>query len=268
MTFHYNGLRQLIRVNDVLGRNVIYRYIVGGINDGRLQEIEDFIGRKVKFTYNSFGELIEVTSPAVTGTPNGNDFPQGKTTRYTYSSGFSDERLNHNLLTVTRPNEVANGGPPVLLFEYGTTPGSFEFDKVIRQTSGGTNASGISAGGTYTYSYTQLNAGVQSDDPNFPVSRTRETDRNGNVEEYVNNRVGHPVVRREFSRGLRPTDPTVYETRMTYNADGRLLRITNPAGNSVEYAYDEGNANRFQQGNMIEARREFPMRTVAEISRS
>lgn len=251
MTFHYNTLRQLIRVNDVLGRDIIYRYIVGGVNDGRLQEIEDFKGRKVKFTYDGFGDLIEVTSPIVTGTPNGNDFPQGKTTRYTYSSGFSDERLNHNLLTVTRPNEVANGGPPVLILEYGTTPGSFEFDKVIRMTNGGTNASGTSAGGAYTYSYTQLNAGVQSDDPNLPASLTRETDRNGNIEEYEYNRIGHPVVRREFTRGLRPADPAVYETHMLYNADGRLLRVTNPEGNSIEYAYDEGNPSRFQQGNML-----------------
>ena len=49
-------------------------------------------------------------SPAVTGTPNGNDFPTGKTTRYTYSSGFGDPRLNHNLLSVTAPNEVATAG--------------------------------------------------------------------------------------------------------------------------------------------------------------
>lgn len=249
MTFHYNAQRQLVSVNDTLGRDIIYRYIAGGFNSGRLQEIEDFIGRKITFTYDANGDLVEVTSPAVFGTPNGNDFPQGKTTSYAYSSGFSNERLNHNLLTVTRPNEVASGGPPVLINEYGTIPGSFEFDKVIRQTYGGTNASGVPAGGTFTYSYTQLNAGVQSDDPNLPISRTRETDRNGNIEEYEFSRLGYVLVRREFTRGLRASDPLVYETRMVYNADGRLLRKTNAAGNRIEYTYDEGNPDRFQQGN-------------------
>jgi len=159
MTFHYEAPgfpKRLTRVNDTLGRDIVYRYITSGANAGRLMEIEDFIGRKVKFTYDSRGDLVEVTSPAVTGTPNGNDFPNGKTTRYTYSFGFGDERLNHNLLTVTRPNEVAAGGTPVLTNTYGTTPNSFDFDKVIGQTYGGTNASGVPAGGTYTYTYTHL----------------------------------------------------------------------------------------------------------------
>jgi len=251
MTFHYNAQRQLVRVNDTLGRDIIYRYIVGGLNNGRLQEIQDFIGRKITFIYDANGDLVEVTSPAVFGTPNGNDFPQGKTTRYTYSSGFSDSRLNHNLLTITRPNEVAAGGPPILINEYGTNPNSFETDKVIRQTYGGTNASGVPAGGTFTYFYTQLNAGVQSDDPNLPVSLTRETDRNGNVDEYEFSRLGYVLVHREFTRGLRSSDPPVYETRMIYNADGRLLRKTNPAGNLMEFTYDEGNPDRFQQGNRL-----------------
>ena len=151
MTFHYNAQQQLIRVNDTLGRDIVYRYLPDGINAGRLQEIEDFIGRRVTFVYDNKGDLVAVTSPAVTGTPNRNDFPNGKTTRYTYSSGFGDERLNHNLLTITRPNEVADGGPPVLINVYGTDPHAFDFDRVMRQTYGGTNASGVPAGGIFTF---------------------------------------------------------------------------------------------------------------------
>jgi len=50
------------------------------------------------------GDLKTVTSPPVTGTPNGNDFPFGKTTTYTYSTGFADERENHLLLSVMDAN--------------------------------------------------------------------------------------------------------------------------------------------------------------------
>lgn len=206
MTFHYDADGRLARVNDTLGRDIVYRYLTTpGVNNGRLAEIEDFIGRKVKFSYDIRGDLVEVTSPAVTGTPNGNDFPQGKTTRYTYSSGFADFNLNHNLLTVTRPNEVDAGGPPVLINEYGATPGAFDFDKVISQTYGGTNISGIPAGGMFTYTYTQLIPPPHTLNPNLIVSRTRETDRNGNIEEYEYNLLGYPLVRREFTnRDIRP----------------------------------------------------------------
>ena len=41
--------------------------------------------------------------PAVIGTPNGNDFPGGKTNRYAYSGGNLDQRLNHNLVAITDP---------------------------------------------------------------------------------------------------------------------------------------------------------------------
>ncbi|NKB25789.1 MAG: hypothetical protein GKR87_15735 [Kiritimatiellae bacterium] len=67
-----------------------------------------FSGRSVTYRYyngiepgGNFGDLKSVTTPSVTGTPNGNDFPNGKTTTYTYTTGSSDDRLNHNLLTIT-----------------------------------------------------------------------------------------------------------------------------------------------------------------------
>lgn len=243
ITFHYDAQGQLIRVNDTLGRDVLYRYLPSG----RLSEIEDFIGRKVRFTYDGLGDLVAVTSPAVTGTPNDNDFPNGKTTRYTYSAGFADARLNHNLLTITAPNEVAADGPPVVKNEYGTSPLAPDFDRVQRQTYGGTNASGIPAGGIFSYAYT-LKPGASADDP---VLRTRETDRNGNVEEYEYNSLGYPIIRHEFTRGLRPGDPPVYETSWEYNPDGLLLKITYPEGNRIEYTYDTSNPNRLAQGNLL-----------------
>jgi hypothetical protein len=92
------------------------------------------------------------------------------------------------LLTVTRPNESASGGPPVLQFTYDSQ------GRVSTLTHGGTNASGIAAGGTYTFTYTPLNSGTTSDDPNLAVMRTQQTDPNGNVLQYDYNRLGYPVV--------------------------------------------------------------------------
>jgi len=103
MTFDYNANGQLTNMVDTLGRAIAYSYD----GNGRITRVTDFTGRMLQFTYDGDGNLTSETSPAVTGTPNGNDFPFGKTTRYTYSSGYGDSRFNHNLLTVTAPNEVA-----------------------------------------------------------------------------------------------------------------------------------------------------------------
>jgi len=238
LTFSYNSQGQLVTVTDTLGRPISYTYDT----NGRLTQITDFIGRTVAYAYDAAGNLVSATTPAVTGTPNGNDFPAGKTTRYTYDS-------NHRLLTITRPNETSSSGPPVLQNTYDAN------GRVISQIYGGTNASGSPAGGTYTYTYTPLNQGVNSDDPNLPVMTTQQVDRNGNVTQYDFNRLGYPLAIREYTRGLRPTDPPVYVTAMHYNADGRLTQTTLPVGNTIQYTYDEGNPDRFQQGNMLQETR-------------
>jgi YD repeat-containing protein len=85
MTFQYSTNAQLTNVVDTLGRSIAYSYD----SWGRLTSVTDFAGRTLSFAYDSNGNLVAETSPAVTGTPNGNDFPSGKTTLYTYSSGFS-----------------------------------------------------------------------------------------------------------------------------------------------------------------------------------
>jgi RHS repeat-associated protein len=243
LTFIYNPQGQLVKIRDTLDtpahlRDINYSYD----GNGRLTQIIDFIGRKITYAYDSSGNLVSVTTPAVTGTPNGNDFPAGKTTAYTYDA-------NHRLLTITRPNETSSSGPPVLQNSYDSN------GRVISQIYGGTNASGSLAGGTYTYTYTPLNQGVNSDDPNLAVMTTQQVDRNGNKTQYDFNRLGYPVARREYTRGLRPIDPQVYVTTMRYNADGRLAQTTLPAGNSIQYTYDEGNWDRFQQGNMLQETR-------------
>ena len=92
-----------------------------------------------------------------------NDFPNGKTTRYTYASGFNDARLNRALLTITEPNEVNAGGPPQVIFTYGTNPSLASFARVTSQMVGGINANGVPAGGTITYQYQVLGTAGPND---------------------------------------------------------------------------------------------------------
>jgi RHS repeat-associated protein len=261
MRFEYNTQGQLVRVIETLGRAIEYFYN----QQGRLIEVRDFIGRSIKFEYDQNGDLVAVTTPAVTGTPTGNDFPQGKTTRYGYSSGFREAVLNHNLLTITAPNEVASGGEPRVRVDYDTNAVSPNMDRVVRQTIGGTGTPAeftggqvrfrqdarIAAGGTISYGY-RLVAMPRLGDFISPVTETTVMDRNGNRTEYLFNQLGNIVRIREFTnRDIRPSDPEFFETRYEYNKDGEMTRMILPEGNSVEYGYDDRNQDRFQQGNLL-----------------
>ncbi len=250
MHFEYNSAAQLVRVRDTFGRAIDYRYSLAG----RLSEVEDFTGRIITYQYDSLGNLISVTSPAVTGTPHGNDFPAGKTTRYEYSSSFADERLNHNLVSITAPNEAAVSGPARVGVEYETNT-TADLDRLVRLHLGGTNASAVPAGGTLTYAYQNLGAAA-SNDFLTAVFETAVTDRNGNLAEYQFNQLGNAVRVREFSnRDVRPGDPAFFETRYEYNGEGEMTRLVRPEGNSVEFTYDTASSDRFQQGNLLLTRR-------------
>jgi hypothetical protein len=99
ISFAYEvGTGKLLAITDTLGRVVTVAW-----SGNRVASVTDFAGRTVAYAYyqpneagGNPGDLKSARSPLVTGTPNGNDFPLGKTTTYTYSTGFADERLNHN----------------------------------------------------------------------------------------------------------------------------------------------------------------------------
>ncbi len=99
---------QLLSVTDTLGR--VYTL---GYSSGRIVSLTDFAGRTVTYDYytatdtgGATGDLKSVTSPAVTGTITGNNFPSGKTTTYTYTRGYSDDQLNHAMLSIRDPSGV------------------------------------------------------------------------------------------------------------------------------------------------------------------
>ena len=250
MTFQYNGASQLTNVVDTLGRSIAYQYD----NSGRLVHVVDFIGRTVTFSYDANGNLVSATGPAVTGTPNGNDFPSGKTTVYAYSSGYGDPRFNHQLLTVTAPNEAAVSGPPRLAAQFDTDSASTNAGRLVSLFLGGTNASGVGAGGTLGFNFLPL-AQVLPGDVSTAVFQATGTNRNGNVTQYQFNQLGNVLSKAQFTSGLRAGDPPGYTNTFTYNADGEMLTHTNGEADSVQYTYDSSNPDRFQQGNVLQVSR-------------
>ncbi len=245
MRFEHDRLGRLVRVIDTLGRPITYHYNA----DGRLIRVQDFRGRQVRFVYDEKGDLVEVTSPSVTGTPNGNDFPDGKTARYVYRSS-SSAIFGHDLIELYLPNDVADGGDPRIEIRYVD-------DYVFSVTIGGINDSGIPAGGMLRYSDRSF-FGRNPFDPdlkvdlNEVVAETDVTDRNGNLTTYGFNKLKNIISKKEFAnRDVRPGDPEFYETLYEYNQDGEMVRVINPEGNSIEYVFDDANSDRFQHGNLL-----------------
>ena len=264
MEFYYDGRGNMDLVVDVYGREIRYHYDTFSDGRDRLVKIEDFIGRQVIYTYDERFDLVAVTGPAVTGTSTGNDFPEGRTERYVYSQGFADERLNHNITGRAFAQEVADftagAGAPAeeqiaLRWTYGTDPEDpLTFDRVIARTRGGTNASGVEAGGTMTLSYREVNADAPLGDPTVPRLVTTHVDRKGYVAEYFFNERLSNIIVREHTRGLRADEPPFFETRMAYDNDGRLLQKILPEGNEIRYTYD-ALGPRATRSNLLEVRR-------------
>ena len=196
--FEYDSRGRLITIIDTLDRPITIQYTPQGF----IQSITDFKDRVVKYEYydgietgGNFGDLKSVTSPTVMGTPNGNDFPDGKTTIYTYSTGFKDERLNHNLLTITDPK-----GQQYLQNIYAPTtdPEDINFDRVIRQIWG--NPSDI-----IDLVYVPVEP---RPDNGEAIIKTILNDRVGNVKEYFYD-IGNRCTRhREYTGRADPDLPT------------------------------------------------------------
>ena len=254
INFEYAQDGRLDRIIDTLDRDILISHNA----DGFISEITDFANRTVSYEYydggeagGAFGDLKSVTTPFVTGTPNGNDFPNGKTTTYTYSSGFEDDRLNHNLLTITdgRRNDIndptfGTGAYLVNVYAATTDPDDPLFDRVVRQIWGGD---------TLDISYVSI---FPSRANNDAVMRTIVNDRNGNVVEYFYDSNNRMVRQREFTgradptvptteianrpgNQLRPADPNFFETIYEWNEDSLRTRVTHPNGNVTEYVYEQ-----------------------------
>jgi len=254
----------LTRVSDTLGRDIIYEYTpLTPENEpiparrGRLKRIRDFTGRQIRFDYDEHGNLIEARTPRVTGTPTGNDFPEGKLERYRYFTEDDAPELAHKIKAVIRPNEndpafgLAPGATPALRWTYD------EEGRVASHTLGAEGVAGAvdgAAGGTATYTYEENPAAPADFDPdreNPAIRLITETDRNGNVRKYWIDE-GQQITRFEhFTRGVREEEPEKYLRRYKLSGDRLATASERPEGDRDESAYDQDNADRRQQGNAL-----------------
>lgn len=276
MSFDYDATGRLATIHDTLDsvanpRTISISYTV----DGFIGSITDFAGRTVTYDYyqngdpgGSFGDLKSVTSPVVVNTPNfpippGHDYPTGKTTIYTYSTGFADDNLNHNLLTITDPKGqlwLSNVYAPTL------DPMDFNFDRIIRQLWGNQNSA---TGDIVDIVYIPL---VPDPANNFAVVKAIVNDRVGDVKEFFYDGGNRGVMEHIFTgradpdlpttdinnrptAPLRTGDPVFFETRYEYNNDSLHSTITHPNGNQEVFVYDEPNPIRRSQGNLLEHQR-------------
>ncbi len=188
------GYQRLSKMFDVFGRQVDFFY---DSND-QLQAIQDFDSRRVEYSYDA-GRLHEVRSPVVVGTSTANDFPQGKTRRYGYGDA-ADPALAEKILTITQPNEVAAGGSSSLVNTYDAAG-----DRVVAQIVGGTNASGVAAGGRYVFLYenhgSAINWGWFQE-----TGRTLVISPNGNVSLTIFDKDGRDFLSYQFTGRLDPQD--------------------------------------------------------------
>ncbi|MEM7230538.1 MAG: DUF6531 domain-containing protein [Planctomycetota bacterium] len=273
MSLEYDDLGRLERVIDPFGRAVSYFYD----GEDRIEEIVDFAGRRVGFAYDANGDLVSVTRPAVTGTPTNNNFPDGKTCAYVYSSGFEDRRLNHNLLEVIDPREVAAGTRRPRLRNVYIEDESIAHDRIAMQISGGTNDTGVEAGGEYEFSYESIAplgdrfSGLDLESTLLAETvQTSQMDPQGVQTDVRSSAAGLPTSVRTFTKSngpyprsssnLRPAlgiVPPWYEARFEWDVESRLLARTDPSGGRTEWTYDIAAPLRSSRG-LVSAETRFP----------
>jgi RHS repeat-associated protein len=121
-------------------------------------------------------------------------------------------------------------------FTYQMNPADVFFGWCTSQVLGGTTAAG-SAGGTIHYAHTVLDTTTPISAPNaLDIGRllASVTNRAGHVTEYVTNQEGQVIQVTDHDGA------TSYATLNRYNAEGELIEITEPRGNSTTIQYESG----------------------------
>ena len=242
LTLSYDTAGRLGSLEDPSGRFQTLTYTT----DGHIASVTDSSGRTVTYTYyakgeagGSPGDLKTVTSPPVIGTPNGNDFADGKTVTYTYTKDQSDSRANSLLLSV-----IDALTQTVVRCEYDLQPASATFQKCLSAQRAESPPTCV----TYL---------VQDPSPNnrFATMRCLVNDPEGNVTETAFDTRNRCVSIREYAgraepgqpvtdtanrpvNKLRASDPDTFDTILNWNRDSLCLGGMMPGGAVISCVYE------------------------------
>lgn len=178
--------------------------------EGRICLIRDYTGREWTYGYDSFGDLVSVTTPST------DRYKCGLTVCYEYSSAFQTGNLQHNLTRI-----IDASGQIYLETEYGDSVGLNDFNRVTRQRQGG---------GEYRFEYEDIDEIFDVDYPDElrPTKKTILVERNGQAIAHVYNKFGN-LLRREqctIEKGL----PRLLVEQYRYDRDANLIASLSPEG--------------------------------------
>jgi len=228
---YHPGTDHLATVSDAFGRSLGIDWSSAGV----IERVHDTGGRQVEYT------------PYGPGDPGGSEGdlksmlpPVGGAVVHTYSTGSTDGRLNHNLLSITD-----GSGRLMEAFTYSTEtdPSSIDFDAC---------ASHDRHVGHVTLIKREM---MPADMQPYGGYTVFEVDEIGRVTETDYDRLHRAVRCREFTGfavpgtpvtstanrptgKLRSTDPDFYETSCDFNADNRCVRLTAPDGSQARVTYE------------------------------
>jgi RHS repeat-associated protein len=229
-----NGFHRIQRIQDRFGNYLAFSYLNDQLQSveinhparfvvfdydpaGRIVALRDHTGRQWTYTYDDYGDLVGVTSPAT------QRYPSGLTTTYEYSSSNHAAPLRHNLLRIIDP-----AGQLYLENEYGTDRGMLNFNRVVRQRQGN---------GEYLFEYETVISEFEFDynASERPAIQVNQVLRNGQPVHFIFNKFGNLLLREEYLwKGLLRR---LIKWRYRYNRDGLLIGTITPEGNVTQWYY-------------------------------
>ena len=174
------------------------------------------VQRRWTYRYDDFSDLVAVTGPPT------DEFPAGRTTKYSYSSPASLAQRQHDLLGITDPN-----GATYLENEFGNAAGTVAFGRVVRQRLGS---------GVFLFEYSQVipDPSWSLSDSDRPTSCVTVVQRDGHPVRYVLNTLGNILASEETI--LDGGERTVI-WRYAYDGDGRRTATVSPEGRVSQIYY-------------------------------
>ena len=224
----WSGGFRLQRIEDRWGNNLAFQYQDGRLtrclvnNDDRwvqfaydefdrIVRVFDFADRTWRYSYDSHGDLVRVTTPPTESQP------RGSSTEYRYSSSEFGGLLAHNLTDIYDAD-----GRHYLRTSYGTSPGLPDFNRVVHQRL---------AHGDFWFTYQPVEPVFAGElaAQDRPVMQCWVKERNGSQTIHTYNEWGS-LLRKEETVKAPGRAPLRAIWRHRYNSDGVLIASRTPEG--------------------------------------